>query len=325
MKDEFKNIERTLVPYDQGEIETLLKQMMLKNGIKDVLYEGSNISQIASVISYAISTLNVNTAINLQETILPLATKRMNILMGARQLGYEPTAIKSYKYKVFLKPTFDMSILVKEDPTADPHDPLTKWIPDLMDDKVVHTFVLKTNTKFKNNGKDYWYLGPSIKFAPKLGHKDSVGKEILGYTNADISKFNNKQLPDPHLMVTPVEVIEGNFIKSYENPGVLEFDATNYLDHGVSKVRQDYLVPYNNLEEDNGMTVYLSYVDNFGNIITDEKWERSKQILIDENLSYNKHKFVRMENIILGYPAVFFEYAGLGNGIRSKTQIKISV
>ena len=315
MKTEFRNINKSLVPYDQGEIEALMKQLMFKNGITDVKYEGSNVSQIASVISYAIATLNVNTAINLQETILPLASKRMNVLMGARQLGYEPRAITSYKYNLSVLPKYDESILIHE--TADPSSPM---IVDIMDDNIIQSFTIEPYTEFKNGDNSYWYMGPAIVVKPDMGHTNASGP-VLGFTNADITR--QLQTPTGDL-VTEIEVVEGKFTRGSSHQE-LNFDAIGYTNpEGDFKVRQDYLIPFKNIEED-GITVWLNYIDKNGTRITNERWTKSQQVLVDENLSYNKQKFVRMENIILGYPAVFFEYAGLGNGIRNKTQISVDI
>jgi hypothetical protein len=54
-------------------------------------------------MAYTASMLNVNTAANVNETVLPLAYKRNNILQDARLLGYEIEHIKSYRYllKIF--------------------------------------------------------------------------------------------------------------------------------------------------------------------------------------------------------------------------------
>ena len=320
MKNEYKNIETSLIPYDQSEVETLLKQLMFQNGITDVMYEGSNVSQLASVISYAISTLNVNTAINLQETILPLATKRMNILFGARQLGYEPVHIKSYKYKLLIKPKHytgpEVQIL------SDPSDLHSPKVVDTMNNNFAFAYKIEPYTEFKNGEKSYWYTGPTITINPDLGHIDKNNKKVLGMTNADVSSAD---LVSGHKEVfAEIEVIQGKLTRSSEDKE-LQIQAIDYMDEGIQKTRQDYLVPYVNVEDDEGITAYLTYIDKFGATQSRELWSKSKQILVDENLEYNKRKFVRMENIILGYPAIFFEFAGLGNGIRSKTIIEIDV
>ena len=62
--------------------------------------DGSNTSQLAAVMSYLISALNTNTAININETLLPYATKRKNILQDARVLGYEAKHKTSFQYRL---------------------------------------------------------------------------------------------------------------------------------------------------------------------------------------------------------------------------------
>lgn len=82
----------------------------LYNGIKtkfeDAGYdteEGSNTSQLITAMAYLTSMLNVNTAVNINETILPLATRRDNVLQDARALGYEVQHKLSYRYKLTLQ------------------------------------------------------------------------------------------------------------------------------------------------------------------------------------------------------------------------------
>jgi len=314
MRKEFKNVEAALIPYDQNEIETLLKQLMYQNGITDVLYEGSNVSQIASVISYVISALNVNTAINLQETILPLASKRMNILMGARQLGYEPRAITSYKYELIIKPMFytGKEVLIKEDP----NDPYSRLIVNIDDNKHQFGYTIEPYTEFRNNDKTYWYTGPAITIYPK--NKDGS----RGFTNREI--LNVKQPDGRKDILATIEVIEGNLTRSFQDKE-LQIEAIDYMEDGVSKTKQDYLIPYVNVEQEEGIHTYLTYIDKNGMTRQREHWTQSSSLLVDETLTYNQRKFARMENIILGYPAIFFEFAGLGNGIRSKTMIEVDV
>ena len=315
MKKEFKNIETSLIPYDQNEIETLMKQLMFQNGMTDVMYEGSNVSQIASVISYAIASLNVNTAINLQETILPLATKRMNILMGARQLGYEPRAVTSYKYELKIKPMFytGKEVLVQEDP----QDPNSQMIVNVQDDLFYFGYKIEPYTEFRNGERSYWYTGPSITILP-----DNGANQPKGFTNLDV--LNSRQASGREDIVAVIEVIEGKLTRSHEDTE-LQIQAIDYQEDKITKTKQDYLVPYVNVEQNEGIQAYLTYIDKNGLTRSREHWTVSDSLLVDETLSYNQRKFARMENIILGYPAVFFEFAGLGNGIRSKTQIEFDV
>ena len=317
MRKEFKNIETSLIPYNQNEIEILMKQLMFQNGMTDVMYEGSNVSQLASVISYAISSLNVNTAINLQETILPLATKRMNILMGARQLGYEPRAVTSYKYKLKIKPMFytGEEVLIYEVPLA--QDPNAQKIVNYQDNSHYFGYKIEPYTEFRNGETSYWYTGPAITILP-----DNGPSQPKGFTNNDV--LLSKQPGGREDIFATIEVIEGKLTRSHQDTE-LQVQAIDYMEDKVSKTKQDYLIPYVNLEQNEGIQAYLTYVDKNGLTRSREHWTVSKSLLVDETLTYNQRKFARMENIILGYPAIFFEFAGLGNGIRSKTLMEFDV
>ena len=320
MRKEFKNIETSLIPYDQNEIEILMKQLMFQNGMTDVMYEGSNVSQLASVISYAIASLNVNTAINLQETILPLATKRMNILMGARQLGYEPRAVTSYKYQLEIKPMFytGKEVLIEE--TLG--DPNSRMIVDVQNNSHYFGYKIEPYTEFRNGSRSYWYTGPAITILPDNG-KDAQGKPLpKGFTNNDV--LTSKQIGGREDILAHIEVIEGKLTRSDQDTE-LQVQAIDYMEDKVSKTKQDYLIPYVNIEQNEGIQAYLTYVDKNGLTRSREHWTVSKSLLVDETLTYNQRKFARMENIILGYPAIFFEFAGLGNGIRSKTLMEFDV
>jgi len=303
---DYKNIKASLIPYDQNEIETVMKQLLLKNGVEDVRYPGSNISQLTSVIAYAISSLNVNTAINMQETILPLASKRMNVLMGARELGYEPSQQLSYKYKATIKPEFskDPAVMI-----PDPNDP-TKTVVDTSNDTFKFDYSIETYTEFVNGDYRYWYTGPRV--------------TVRDISNFDIQHINSSQGKPKDEVLLDIELIEGVLTTSNQS-NELQINAIDYQEDGILKTKQDYLVPFKNLEENEGIRVFLTYIDKFGATVVREPWTKSEQFLVDDSLDYNKNKFVRMHNIILNYPAVFFEFAGLGKGIRSKTIIEVDV
>jgi hypothetical protein len=273
-----------------------MKQLMFNNGITDVLYEGSNISQLTSIISYVISTLNVNTAINLQETILPLATKRMNILMGARQLGYEPVELSSYKYNLTLKPLYDTTKTII--------DPNGNEVIDTLD-TTPRSISIEKNTKFVSGGKSYHYIGPRL---------ESI---IPAVSNYDITYYDDPSTGRPKDEITiELEVIEGNVITYLDDPQ-LRTTAIDYTENTKINTKQDYIIPYRNLDQDDGMKVFLTYVDDFGNLIVDEE-----QTQTSEFLNEVPKTFIRMQNIILQYPTIFFEFAGFGNPIRSGTEIK---
>ena len=297
------------IPFDQVEIEAVMRKILYENGITDVLYEGSNISQLTSVISYVIGSLNVNTAINLQETILPLATKRMNALFGARQLGYEPHPKKSYKYTITLTPQYDE----------------TKTIIDVNGDLVVNTLdttprtiELVQNTVFQSGNKLYYYKGETIDLF-SFSNFDIQNQKVLGTGNGDEEDF-----------FVEVDVVEGILTEFSDDP-TLEFIARDYTDeNGNQVVRQDFLIPLHDVEED-GLQVFVEKIDYtqapVNGIRPYDRIERTKSshYLIDETFTYDQNKFIRQENIILQYPVVFFEYSGMGEPVDSGDRILVNV
>jgi len=299
MSSKFKNVENSVIPYDQNEIETVMREMLFNKGVTDILYEGSNISQLTSVISYVISSLNVNTAINLQETLLPLATKRMNVLMGARQIGYEPTKKVSYVYNLTLNPTYDDSYLLP-DGKIDINNDIPRIVP------LVH------NTEFKCGSHSYWYVGPTINDFWIVSNKD-----ITDAIDSDVDDIRNK-------VYKTVQVKEGKIVTP-DDDQLLSIHAEDYQDQdGYFHTKQDYIIPYENVEE-NGINVFLTYVDEYGNFREAEPRYKSDQHLIDENLSVNKDRFVVLDNIILNFPTIFFQIGGFGHPIRTGTLIEVEV
>ncbi len=305
-----KDLENSVIPYDQGEIEQVLKEMLFDKGITDVLYEGSNVSQLSSVISYVIATLNVNTAINLQETLLPLATKRMNILMGARQLGYETTKQISYVYNLTVNPVYNEEDIERG----------VNGLPILEDGKQKINIYgteekitpLVHNTKFVCGSNSYYYTGPTV-------------NDFWIVTNAEITRAMNTDIEEDRDEVYKViEAKEGRLYTKDEDD-LLSIKAENYQDQdGDWLTKQEYIVPYQNVEE-NGLGVFLTYVDENGNFREAVQRYKSPNYLIDENLSQNDNLYTVIQNIILDYPTIFFEYGGFGNPIRRGTLIELEV
>lgn len=273
-----ENIIKEIIPFTQDEIETEVKQLLLAKGVTDILYPGSNISQMADIMTYLIHVLNTNTAINLQEVILPLASKRMNVLFGARQLGYEAVQKTSYRY------TITLQIRENLDENGD---------PTTGDFRVQ----IPKYTTFSSNGNTYYYLGEDIDIVT-----------------------NNQERFDQDFDIT---IKEGNLI-SYEDNELLRFRAFNIIDSDDNIVtKQNYLVPFRDVEED-GLEVYLTYVDTYGTTVVKESWEKSEQFLIDSSFAYQKRKFIRLENFFLQFPSIFFEIGGYGNPIRLNTLVEMN-
>ena len=119
------------IPFNFKEIYKELEAKFEALGY-DSPYEGSNLDQLLTAMSYVTSMLNINTAVNINETLLTLAEKRKNILQDARILGYEASKKISYKYRIRLK--------------------FTK----------IGKFLIPKYSVFKSGTKSFYYFGPDI-------------------------------------------------------------------------------------------------------------------------------------------------------------------
>jgi hypothetical protein len=277
---------KELIPMSQDDIEPIVKQILLDKGLTDILYPGSNISQLSDVMTYLIHSLNTNTAYNLQETLLPLATKRTNVLWGARQLGYEPVQRVSYIYEL------DIIIIKNPDFGKNPGEPgyETKW-----------NVVLPKYTKFVSGEHSYYYLDADIKI-----------------------ELSNKDIDDGINNSFKILIKEGELTK-FEDDESLQQRAFNILDEeGSLVVKQNYLVPFDNVEE-RGLEVFLTYIDEQGVEHYREKWDQADRLLLDVNFDIEEKKYVKLQNIFLNMPEIYFKLGSLGPGIRLNTLIEINV
>ena len=93
-------IIKETVPFNYDELFAKTRDKFIERGYD--YQPGSNTAQLITAMSYLVSMLNVNTAVNINEMILTLARKRLNILQDARLLGYEPGNKVSYQYEIEL-------------------------------------------------------------------------------------------------------------------------------------------------------------------------------------------------------------------------------
>ena len=125
---------KKFIPYTIDDIGTELKNRVIEAGYANEIdiQQGSNIKQIIDILSYVGSVVNTNTTFGVNEMILTQATKRNNILKGARQLGYEPNRKFSYVYSIRFQ--------------------------------VIQSGVVSipTFSRFVSGSKFYYYMGPSI-------------------------------------------------------------------------------------------------------------------------------------------------------------------
>lgn len=254
------NITET-VPFNFDELYNGLKAKFQEKGYDTE--EGSNTSQLITAMTYLTSMLNVNTAANINETLLPLATKRNNALQDARALGYEIQHKQSYSYMLTISLTAGNHTIPKY-------------------------------SKFSCNGKTYYYMGKQIDLSDWV-----AGKTI--------------QLP----------IIEGTLYRFTDDSSLVD-TITNITDATGNTVVKYYVdIPYADVEE-SGIEVFVTYYDDYGNLVQREAWYKSEHFMIDADTSLNK-QYVRLDNIEYRTPRIYFTLAGVGQGVRLGSIIEMNV
>ena len=278
---------KEIIPYNQNEIEEEVRKILLNKGMTDILFPGSNTYQLSNIMTYLVYVLNTNTAINLKEVLLPLATKINNIKYGAQNLGYEPRQKISYIY--------DIKVIVNknEEYGQNPGEP---------DYDTTFKVTLPKYTEFKSGSHSYWYVDDDIDFM--------TSNELID--NGDLSSFNN------------VYVKEGILSRFKDNDLLSQRTFTVLDENGEVVVKQNYLIPFKDVEQ-YGLEVFLTYIDEDGINHVREKWEQSEYFLIDDDYTNDRNKYARMQNIFLNNPEIYFEIGGMGNSIRLNTLIEINV
>ena len=279
------NVE--LIPYSQDEIQKEVENILLDKGLSDILYPGSNISQVSNVMTYLIHTLNTNTAMNLEEVLLPLAQKRMNVLWGARQLGYEPRQRVSYIYTI--------------------------------------NMIAKKNPAFGQNPGEPGYDTPFVYNLPKYTKFISGANSYYYFNDKDTGDITNEMIDNEDIAtIINITVKEGNLIQFKDNK-LLSQRAFNIVnDEGEIRVKQNYLIPFDNIEQD-GMEVFLTYIDENNQPHVRELWSKSDYFLVDDSYSIDEKKYVRLQNIFLDMPEIYFEVGGIGPQIRLNTLIETNI
>ena len=93
-------IKETL-PFNFEEIYNDIKTDFSNAGYD--ISEGSNSAMLGKSMAYTVSSLNANTALNINELILPYANRRNSIVTDARNFGYEIQHKVSYVYNLTMK------------------------------------------------------------------------------------------------------------------------------------------------------------------------------------------------------------------------------
>lgn len=226
--------------------------------------EGSNTAQLITAMTYLTSMLNANTAMNINETLLPLTTKKDNAIMNARALGYEVAHKQSYKYRLSLRLSAGNHTIPKY-------------------------------TMFTIGTKTYYYLGKQL--------------DLENVTEG---------------LTIELDVTEGTLYKYTDYPESLSVTTTTVVSSTGETVPQYYIdIPFSDIEE-NGIDVFITYYDEYGNLYTKEQWYQSKVFMIDKDTTLNK-EFIRVDNIEYKTPRIYFTLSGVGIGVREGSVVDINV
>lgn len=182
------------IPFSYDEIYSDLVERLIARGY-DAPFEGSNLAQIISILSYVTSSLNFNTAVNINENLLSLARKRKNIIQDARMLSYEPSYSVSYQYQVSFKTTR------------------------------LGTFTIPRFTELTINGKDFVYVGEDkVIQSTELGQIFTLNvKQGIAVQAKETPELNYSFNPDFDYIDVPYDDVE--------NDG-LRVSVTYYDDNG---------------------------------------------------------------------------------------------
>lgn len=180
------------VPFNYQEIRQYIDKKLTDKGYDTSL--GSNASQLSNIMAYTTSMLNVNTALNINETLLSYATKRENVVEVARNFSYEPHKACSYTYTLYLKLKHGAN------------------------------YYIPKNTKFTAGDKTYWMLNDDIQVINAGPSNDEVAiivKEGKYFTYDD----------DPESLVFNVDLVTKNGVSGPRY--YFDIPYTNVEDDGL--------------------------------------------------------------------------------------------
>lgn len=295
------------VPFTFDELYNETNELLEKLGFD--VSPGSNTSQLSAVMSYLIASLNTNTALNINETLLPYANKRKNILQDARVLGYEAIHKTSYIYK--------LTILISDEMTGYGQITIPKYF------------------EVEANGHTYYYCNDDIKI--------NLGELIVNnnyISPSDITFSDNKCYYEGNDVTNlwknvkltfeankKIELIvkEGKLI-TYDNDTaslVKTIDSISVND--ISYIRNYIDIPYTDIEND-GIECLVSYTDNDGILQENVKFSKTNDYFFENDGNDKLSKtFLRLDDIEMGTPRIYFKYAGMGSGIPLNSVVKLNV
>lgn len=275
------------IPFNFDETYSFIENKFIEKGYD--VQEGSNTMQLVSAMSYLTSMLNLNTAVNINETLLTLARKRDMVLQDARVMGYEVAHRQSYQYDITLR--FDE----------------------------IGNYNIVKYTSFTSGDKTYYYLGETI---------DDVNQIVVTdtFVEAEYDVNNVLVTPESGGAYKTIRVVEGTRTTYDDEPDVLVdvIEQSYNVDIGEPETPYYIDIPFINVEETYGIEVFLTYYDEFGTLFENEKWTKSTQFMIDSDTILNQ-EFVRLDNIEYKTPRIYFKLGDVGKEIRLGSITKINV
>jgi hypothetical protein len=185
---------------------------------------------------------------------------------------------------------YDITLVAKKDPN----------LPD--SDVSVRVYQIPKYSQFSDGAHTYIYTGETI---------------VRTLSNADITDPLNIS------KYFTIRVKEGTLYKYSDNPDTLVIPVGTKVEN-KSIVPLNYInVPYENIEE-NGIEMYVTYVDNTGVLHTDEPWSKSSQFLIDKDSNLEK-KYFRLQDFDTNTPKLYFNISGVGTILNAGSTAKLNI
>jgi len=149
--------------------------------------------------------------------------------------------------------------------------------------------------------------------------------ETKTYNIPHLAMFTNNS-KSYYYMGTDIDInaVSGDTIKIYVKEGTLITYGEEPANLRQVMANQQYLdIPYKNVEQD-GIEVYVTYYLDTGILSAKERFFKSPTLLIDVDDNLSK-KFVRLENINLGTPRIYFVLSNVGNAVPTGAVVEMNV
>jgi hypothetical protein len=331
-----------LVPYSFDEIQDIMRQEAIDSGlVSDTEYEGSNIAQMIRVMSYAAQSCNINATYGVNEMLLTQTTEYNNALKLARQLGYIPKQMISYRYLIKIRPNMEGTYKIPKyaefqsgdysyyyfgteiervfqyyavvsfntDVTLVTINPGDKIILSNMKEAVI-TEILPD----PDNNIERRLL--KLEFSGNIDEADNTsdfkicttqGSLIIEGLVVDINDTRYEEL----------EIKEGILHKHYDENENIEgekdlfkvIDKTMKDDPSTPLNYLDY--NYYNIEED-GIDMWVTHFDNTGQLRIKEPWNKRDYFIVDKDIFEENSTFLPLVDIDLGTLRLYFTIADTG-------------